>query len=109
MHFNFKKVIMILVILLFFSSISINSNEITFESERELCKYWLDKVETVLIEKQPNLPDEIYTGIMFLRFDAEEYFEEGKYDKCIEELRTITNLINIDKNIELNFPGRKTK
>jgi len=105
-EFGKKAAVIMLMALLLSGSInfSLLAEDISRMSREELCKSLMEEIKYTLFNESPDLTDEIYTGIMFLRLDAEKYYEEGDYESCLEVLEIVVRLINIDKSIELTFP-----
>jgi len=97
----FKGSVLIIIFLVIFMQINAFAE---FNNAKRVCEEVKEEIKRVLIEKEPDLPDEIYTGIMFIRLDAEKLFEKGNYDKCLEKLEIVARLINVDKTVEFKFP-----
>jgi hypothetical protein len=60
------------------------------------CKYLIVTVRETLLTDPPDLRDEAYTTILWLRMDAEEFFSEGTYDACIEAMITVKQIAGLD-------------
>lgn len=71
--------------------------------EADECRSLMDEIKTVLIEQEPDLPDEVYTAIMWLRLEAEQKYNEAEYDECMGLLETVRKLIRVG-GIEVELP-----
>jgi len=60
-------------------------------------------IQSFLVEEEPELRDQVYTSILWLRLNAEEYYQNGKYEKSLNKLRIVVKLINVNPEINLKF------
>lgn len=62
---------------------------------RRTCENLIVTVREKLLAEEPELRDEAYTTILWLRIDAEEYFAQGEYDACIEAMITVKQIAGL--------------
>ncbi len=95
-----KYVLLIVIVLTFLLNYSVQADVIYTAKN---CEEIMEDLQQ-LLEEEPKLPDEIYTGIMFIKMDAIVDLENGEYQSCLEKLGIISRLLNVDKNINYQFP-----
>ena len=63
--------------------------------EAEVCRALLDRTRAAM-EARPPLKEELATGLMWIRMDAEEALAAGDAETCLREARRAAALLQVE-------------